>query len=199
MSLRVFISFDVSLESFSPPSIFVAGRSFEEKKKKERKKRKKKKKKKKKRKEMRGLLLLLLAFCCSHGHGGAARPTSNTELFALVRKGAVGQLRTRLDEMPPESINVQERGSGQSLLMAACLAGKASVVEYLLEAGADATIPEKDGYTPMHGAGFQGRAGVAKLLIQHGLKVDDFHRDGFTPLWRSAWGVEESVVVKGVS
>ena len=48
-------------------------------------------------------------------------------------------------------------------------------VEALLAAGADVSIGEKDGYTPMHGAGFQGRAEVAKLLIAHGLDPSDVH------------------------
>jgi|TARA_B110000196_G_C20763522_1_gene483259 ankyrin repeat protein len=64
-------------------------------------------------------------------------------------------------------------------------------VEALLSAGADATIGEGDGYTPMHGAGFQGRAEVAKLLIAHGLDPSDVHSDGYTPLHRSCWGGEQ--------
>ena len=53
-------------------------------------------------------------------------------------------------------------------------------VEALLAAGADATIGEGDGYTPMHGAGFQGRAEVAKLLIAHGasIRVESLARCG---------------------
>ena len=39
----------------------------------------------------------------------------------------------------------------------------------------DTSIPEKDGYTPMHGAGFQGRAAIAKALIAHGLDPSDRH------------------------
>ena len=39
---------------------------------------------------------------------------------------------------------------------AACLAGKHKVVKKLLEAGASWRIGEKDGYTCLHGAGFQG-------------------------------------------
>tara|TARA_B100000524_G_scaffold207240_1_gene108372 strand:- start:26 stop:454 length:429 start_codon:yes stop_codon:yes gene_type:complete len=58
----------------------------------------------------------------------------------------------------------------------------------LLAAGADVTIGEKDGYTPMHGAGFQGRAEVAKVLIEHGLNPSDRHADGFTPIHRACWG-----------
>ena len=40
--------------------------------------------------------------------------------------------------------------------MNAVLSGQTEVVKALLELGADHKIPEKDGYTPMHGAGFQG-------------------------------------------
>ena len=56
--------------------------------------------------------------------------------------------------------------------------------------GADSSIPEKDGYTPMHGAGFQGRAEIAKILIDHGLDKSDRHGDGYTPMLRACWGKE---------
>ena len=45
--------------------------------------------------------------------------------------------------------------------MRAVLSGKLRAVELLLRAGADTSIGEKDGYTPLHGAGFQGRAAIA--------------------------------------
>ena len=54
--------------------------------------------------------------------------------------------------------------------------GNLESVKFLLEAKADTSIPEKDGYTPMHGAGFQGRAEIAKLLIAHGLNPSDRHK-----------------------
>jgi ankyrin repeat protein len=38
------------------------------------------------------------------------------------------------------------------------------------------SIGEKDGYTPMHGAGFQGRADIARLLIAAGLDPSDRHK-----------------------
>ena len=47
-----------------------------------------------------------------------------------------------------------------------------------LKAGADTSIGEKDGYTPLHGAGFQGRAEIARLLIDHGLDPNERHSDG---------------------
>ena len=40
----------------------------------------------------------------------------------------------------------------------AVLLGKKAAVKYLLQKGANVNIPEKDGYSPMHGAGFQGES-----------------------------------------
>ena len=50
---------------------------------------------------------------------------------------------------------------GQTPLMHAVLSGKVSAVKTLLKLGADTKIGEKDGYVPIHGAGFQGRAEIA--------------------------------------
>eukprot|EP00588_Corethron_pennatum_P020304 CAMPEP_0194330774 /NCGR_PEP_ID=MMETSP0171-20130528/53196_1 /TAXON_ID=218684 /ORGANISM="Corethron pennatum, Strain L29A3" /LENGTH=218 /DNA_ID=CAMNT_0039091963 /DNA_START=31 /DNA_END=684 /DNA_ORIENTATION=- len=80
--------------------------------------------------------------------------------------------------------------SGQTLLMNAVLQGKNDdVVTTLLKAGADVSIGEKQGYTPIHGAGFQGRASHARILVElGGMNVDDIHTDGHTPLNRACWG-----------
>ena len=53
-----------------------------------------------------------------------------------------------------EDINIRGPG-GQTPLMMSVLGGHYKLVKQLLELNADTTIPEKDGYTPMHGAGFQ--------------------------------------------
>jgi hypothetical protein len=58
----------------------------------------------------------------------------------------------------------------------------------LLANKADWKIGEEDGYTCLHGAGFQGRAGVARAAISFGLPPDDLHQDGYRPLHRAAWG-----------
>ena len=48
------------------------------------------------------------------------------------------------------------------------------------------------GYTVMHGAGFQGRAEILKLLLEDKRDIDpsEIHQDGFSPLHRACWGNE---------
>ncbi len=74
--------------------------------------------------------------------------------------------------------------------MASVLRGHKDLVIDLLAAGADFTIGEKDGYTPMHGAGFQGRAEIAAVLLKHGVPATSYHADGYAPIHRAAWGTE---------
>lgn len=89
-------------------------------------------------------------------------------------------------------IDVQDRKTGQTPLMAASLRGKVAIVTYLLEQGADVTIGENQGYTPAHGAGFQGRVAIMEALQKHGVDVlHDKHQDGFLPFHRACWGREE--------
>lgn len=88
-------------------------------------------------------------------------------------------------------IDYRAPGSKQTALMTSALTGKPNMAAALLEKGADASIPEQDGYTPMHGCAFQGRAEVCKVLLAAGLDVNDLHSDGYIPLHRAIWGGEE--------
>ena len=144
------------------------------------------------------LLALTLQACdaqsSSHSPQGHAAARSND--IATLREIYSGN--TNL-------VNIPEPGSGQTPLMAAVLSGATKSVEtLLLELNADPTIPEKDGYTPPHGAGFQGRADVATLLIQrHQTKqdcpIDAPHSgDHVTPLWRTTWGTAQRHVDTGL-
>jgi ankyrin repeat protein len=75
--------------------------------------------------------------------------------------------------------------------MASVLRGKNNIVKYLLKAGADPMVGEKNGYNPPHGAAFQGRPDVMQTLIDFGLDVNSFHADGFVPFHRACWGSEK--------
>eukprot|EP00978_Attheya_sp_CCMP212_P022019 scaffold65060_cov32-Attheya_sp.AAC.1 len=107
---------------------------------------------------------------------------------SVMEDDAVELKRLLTDEVLSYDVNTKDAASGQTALMRATLVGSTKCVETLLQLGADVTISEKDGYTPMHGAGFQGRAEVAKLLIDHGVNVNDLHTDGKMPIHR-AWYV----------
>jgi hypothetical protein len=83
--------------------------------------------------------------------------------------GDVATLRgllTRADGTWREDLlNIQEANSGQSLIMKSVLMGKIEIVEMLVEAGADLSIPEKMGYTVIDGAAFQGSNKSERIVI----------------------------------
>jgi hypothetical protein len=108
------------------------------------------------------------------------------DLVKAVHQGDIPALKAALQA----GANVNKRGSGgQTALMAATLSGQTEVVTYLLDnTSANPRIPEKDGYTPMHGCCFQGRADVCKVLIAHGINPREKHTDGYEPAFRAVWG-----------
>lgn len=79
------------------------------------------------------------------------------------------------------NINALSPRGSQTPLMQSVLHGRMKMVKWALENGADVTIGEKDGYTPMHGAGFQGRSEIAQLLKDHGVGLREKHADGYEP------------------
>eukprot|EP00187_Rhodella_violacea_P005749 CAMPEP_0174906406 /NCGR_PEP_ID=MMETSP0167-20121228/56923_1 /TAXON_ID=38298 /ORGANISM="Rhodella maculata, Strain CCMP736" /LENGTH=110 /DNA_ID=CAMNT_0016149629 /DNA_START=17 /DNA_END=345 /DNA_ORIENTATION=+ len=101
------------------------------------------------------LLLLILS-----AHTPAALAST---LHSKARSGDAAFFTKSLRASP--SLNAREPSTGQTPLMAATLAGQAAVVSRLLQLGAEPSIPEKDGYTPPHGAAFQGQATAARALI----------------------------------
>ncbi len=60
--------------------------------------------------------------------------------------------------------------------------GRASIVEVLLEAGADPNIEIGGEEQPLHAAVAHGHPGIVKLLLGHGAKVDARDSRGRTPL-----------------
>ena len=69
------------------------------------------------------------------------------DIFTAISSGNVKKVEKELQSNPNE---LNKIGSGgQSPLMNAVLSGKTEVVRFLLQEGADVTIGEQDGYTPM--------------------------------------------------
>lgn len=130
--------------------------------------------------------------------GGAKEPetaedAATRRLLDAARSGEVAEAKAALAD--GARINEKRRafsGSGlQTPLMAAVLHGNFAIVDVLLAAGADATLGEKDGFTPLHGAAFQGRARIARALFKHGKAPNEMHKgDGNYPAHRATWGKE---------
>ena len=136
-------------------------------------------------------MALRAALCCvlalkatAEGPAGVA-----DDIFAAVRRDDAAAIERLYNA--DKSILDKTGPGGQSPTMHGVLQGKAKAVATLIKLGADLTVPEKDGYTPMHGAGFQGRAKVAKLLAAAGVDVNDVHADGYAPIHRACWGTQQ--------
>ena len=126
-------------------------------------------------------------------------------LHVSAQQGSEGFLAACLSSDPEEvesalqdlnhgaDINARDGRTGQTCLMASTLRGNVDMVMTMLENGADATVAEKDGYTPPHGAGFQGRPEVMRVLKEVGGidVVNSPHADGFFPIHRACWGREK--------
>ncbi len=100
--------------------------------------------------------------------------------LALVKKG--------LEEGGDIDAHSRDYSKGeQSPLMMASLLGRTEIAQYLLEQGADPTVGEKDGYTPLHGCAFQGKAETCAMLLKHANVPNVAHEDGNWPIHRACW------------
>ena len=96
---------------------------------------------------------------------GLVAVDANGDLFAAIEARDVSAMKSALSS--GADVNAVGPG-GQTPLMNSVLTGCLPCVELLLgREGVDAAIPEKDGYTPMHGAGFQGRPEIASRYAVH--------------------------------
>lgn len=137
------------------------------------------------------IFFIVVSSICSAVQAGALEEKDELtkELFQSVKNDDPYHIQGAI--MKGADINSIGTG-GQTPLMMAVLSGKPKAVQFLVAAQADTSIGEKDGFTPLHGAGFQGRSFIAKILVEKaGLDPLDFHPDGFAPIHRACWGREK--------
>lgn len=130
------------------------------------------------------LPLICLLFAVAHlpfvfSESSSELSAVDEDLFAALRKDDVVAASAAL--AAGASINAISPRGQQTPLMQSVLHGRVEMVRWCLDNGADTTIPERDGYTPMHGAAFQGHAVIADMLLKHGVPLRDLHKDGFEP------------------
>mmetsp|Transcript_29500 Transcript_29500/g.59006 ORF Transcript_29500/g.59006 Transcript_29500/m.59006 type:complete len:200 (+) Transcript_29500:149-748(+) len=129
---------------------------------------------------MRAYFGLCLAFSLAKSSHADSTNDLGAQFFDAVQNDDIARAARLLKD--GADINTQSPGGLQTPLMQSVLSGHEDMVQFLLSKGADTTIPEKDGYTPMHGAGFQGRAKIAAMLLNHGVGLRDKHpKDGYEP------------------
>eukprot|EP00798_Chlamydomonas_sp_ICE-L_P020507 gene20507-27298_t len=111
------------------------------------------------------LLILLALPLLARAELDWSEPDVNERLILSAEMNSVERLQFTLDE----GADVNYRGvlHGKTAIMAASLFGAAKAVEFLLGVpGIDPMIPEKDGYTPMHGAGFQEEYNLSASVMK---------------------------------
>ena len=79
-------------------------------------------------------------------------------LFALVREGDTQQLGAMLAQGVPVNFRNEK---GDSLTMLASYHGHLETSRLLLEAGADANVPNDQGQTPLAGVAYKGYLDIA--------------------------------------
>jgi ankyrin repeat protein len=63
-------------------------------------------------------------------------------------------------------------------LQAAALKSESKVVKLLLEKGADVTIANREGWTPLNSASYNGHVDIVKLLLEKGVNIIATNREG---------------------
>ncbi len=113
-----------------------------------------------------------------------SRPSSagpeNSALFAAVVSGDAELVRTELQD-PDIDVNALDANSGSSPLCTAVFLGRTQIAELLLDAKANANLPNRDKATPLHIAVFMGRSKEAALLLEAGADVNAPDGRGHTP------------------
>jgi len=103
---------------------------------------------------------------------------------ALFSAAGVGELK-KVQSLVNRGVQINEASSkhfGWTPLICAVYHNKANVVRYLLEAGADANMADKNGKTPLMWATVNGDEGVDALkeLIAHGADLHAKDKSGET-------------------
>jgi len=111
-----------------------------------------------------------------------------TPLHSAAKNGSAEAIAQLANQMSVEEVNIQGY-DGDTALYYAALNGTPEAVDTLLAYGADPTIANEKGYTPLHMAAYSGAAQIIKRL----LKIPEVAElinlqgvDGDTPLYYAA-------------
>jgi ankyrin repeat protein len=107
---------------------------------------------------------------------------------ALLKALAIGNVQsTAAAASSPAEIGKQYP-DGSTPLQIAIMFGRANVIDWLLDHGADANTPNADGIAPLHVAivavtrDAQQKIHIMQSLVAHGAPIEPTNKDGMTPL-----------------
>ncbi|KAJ6083040.1 hypothetical protein N7467_007175 [Penicillium canescens] len=123
----------------------------------------------------------------SRNKGSPASP-----VFYAARLGLTDTVRFLVHD---RGLSPDEKGvMGQTALVATCRKGHLRIAELLLQVGADLTIADYGGCTPLYFASSNGHLEMVRLLLDNGADIKVADNDGWTPLHSaSAYGYLEVV------
>jgi ankyrin repeat protein len=115
------------------------------------------------------------------------------DLHQLVRDDDKENLLLELNVRP---FRIFEKDSlqGMTLIEWACEYGRNSILEMVLQKGANVNYRSGKGRTPLHIACFHGHTDTVKLLLHHGANIDACNSDGGTPLHMGVYNGHEDVI-----
>lgn len=116
------------------------------------------------------------------------RPTTDpSEFLAAARTGDLGRIEAGLRGNP--ALVRSKDADGMTPLLFSSVAGRAEVVELLLDHGADITERDAEERTALHHAAFHGNSSTVALLLERGADVGAREFRGRTPLFMATnWG-----------
>ncbi|XP_010775618.1 tankyrase-1-like [Notothenia coriiceps] len=115
-------------------------------------------------------------------------PVRNSDVdYRLLEAAKAGDLDTVKSLCTAQNVNCRDlEGRHSTPLHFAAGYNRVSVVEYLLQHGADVHAKDKGGLVPLHNACSYGHYEVAELLVRHGASVNVADLWKFTPLHEAA-------------
>lgn len=97
-------------------------------------------------------------------------PLMPENIFEAVKNGDLEQVRTLLQK---NSVLLNTRGEyGQSPIMQAAISRQPGIFKFLLEQGADVSLLDKEGFSPLQALAYTGERELAELLIDRGAPID---------------------------
>ena len=106
---------------------------------------------------------------------------STPALSETAETAEVNRIRAMIKDSP-DLINARDSSSeNDTRLHTAARLGQATVVQFLLENGAEVDARNKSGRTPLHEASVMGRRAVVQLLLDRKADPNATDRNGYTP------------------